>query len=141
VESTGGMEFRRKLPARSGTKNPPGEGGFRRKLLAQGRGIRKRKGDSAGNYQLRDEESARGRGIPPEITSSGTRNPPEERGFRRKLPAQGRGIRPRKGDSAGNYQLRDEESARGRGIPPGITSLWAPIQTGKIKMREYSPVR
>jgi hypothetical protein len=39
------------------------------------------------------------------------------------------------GDSAGNYYLMDEESTQGKGIPPGIISLFMRIQAGKIKMR------
>jgi hypothetical protein len=56
-------------------------------------------------------------GILPEITTTWTRNPPEEC------------------ESAGNYQLVDKESIQGKGIPPGITSLFKRIQAGKIKMR------
>jgi hypothetical protein len=50
--------------------------------------------DSAGNYQLIDEESAERMGFPPAITSSGTINPPEEY------------------DSAGNNQLMEAHSDR-----------------------------
>jgi hypothetical protein len=80
-------------------------------------------GDSAGNYHLMNEESNRGiiippkknqlmdeesncrMFIPPEIISSETRTPSEER------------------TSAGNYQLIDKESTRGRGFRAGIYKL------------------
>jgi hypothetical protein len=44
--------------------------------------------DSAGNYQLNDEESTGGMVIPPGIAISLTRNLEEEGLFSRKLPAQ-----------------------------------------------------
>jgi hypothetical protein len=45
--------------------------------------------------------------IPPQITSSLTRNSPDEWIFRRELPAYGRGIHRMNGYSAANYQLVD----------------------------------
>jgi hypothetical protein len=50
--------------------------------------------DSGGYYQLIDVESTLRMGLPPGITSSGTRNPPEE------------------GDYTGNYQLIYSDSGR-----------------------------
>jgi hypothetical protein len=62
---------------------------------------------SAGNYQIRDEESTGGRG------------------FRQELPAHRRGIHLRKGDSTRIYQLK----------------VFTLIQAGKIKMRGKSSER
>jgi hypothetical protein len=47
-------------------------------ILAHGRGILWKNRNSAGNYQLMDEESSGRIEIPPGITSSWTRNPPKE---------------------------------------------------------------
>jgi hypothetical protein len=60
-----------------------------------------------------DEESTRRMFIPPGISSSETRNPPEE------------------WDYAGNYQLIDEESARGRGFHRELPA----------HLRKFRPVR
>jgi hypothetical protein len=69
------------------------------------------------NYHLRDEESKGGMLIPPGINCSVKRNSPEE------------------WDSAGNYQLIDEESNQ------VIISSFTLIQTDKIKMRRLSSER
>jgi hypothetical protein len=55
-------------------------------LPARDRGICRRNGYFAGNYQFLYEEFAGGMVISPEITSLLTRNLPEEWLFRRKIP-------------------------------------------------------
>jgi hypothetical protein len=79
---------------------------------------------SAGNYQLMDEESTEGMVILLGITSSWTRNPQEEWLFCWELTAHRREIHRRNSDSAGNYQLKDEESNGEMVILLGITSSW-----------------
>jgi hypothetical protein len=102
-----------------------------------------------------DEESTGGMVILPGITTSWTRNPPKEWLFCRESPAHGQGIPMKNVYSVGNYpfkdeestggkgfrrncQLIDEESTRGKKIPPRTDSSFTWIQTGKIKMRGKS---
>jgi hypothetical protein len=77
---------------------------FRRELIACGQGIHRKNGYSAGNYQLKEEESTGGMGFCP------------------KLPAHRQGFHSR------------------TGIPPEISSSWTLTQTGKIKKRKKLPM-
>jgi hypothetical protein len=60
-------------------------------------------------------------------------------GFRRELPAHGRGIHAQNVYSAAKLPAQGPGIHRRNGIPPGITSSFTPIQTGKIKMRVNPP--